>query len=159
MKEFLKKTRNKGLALAEIVIGSAIILSGILAISSAYTIYLKYALANQRNVEANYLLAEGLEVMGFFRDDNYSNIATDGTYYLSWSGTIWATTTTPEYVDGKFSRSITVAPVYRDGDFRIAESGTADSDSKFITATVSYFQGQATTTRSVSSYLTNLNSD
>lgn len=155
--------KNRGMALVEILIGSAIISMGILAASSAYSTYVSYALANQKNIQASYILEEGLEVMTFFRDKgwtaNISKLGTTTTYYLSWSGTDWATTTTPQYVDGQFLRSISVTDVKRDGSDRIASSGMYDPNTKKITTTVDYSQGHATTTKSVSTYITNLYSN
>jgi Tfp pilus assembly protein PilV len=152
--------KNFGMALVEILIGSAIISIGILAINTAYTEYFKYALANQKNVEAAYLLEEGLEVMTFFRNQswtpNITNLSTTTTYYLSFVSSHWATTTTPQYVDGQFLRSISVSDVKRDGNDDIASSGTFDPNIKKFTVTVSYWQGHGTTTKAMSAYLTNI---
>lgn len=148
------------MALVEVLIGSAIISVGILAASLAYSTYVSYDFANQRNIQASYVLEEGLEVVTFFRDKSWSgNIAklsTTTTYYLSWSGTDWATTTTPQYIDGVFLRSVVISDVNRDGTDRIATSGAYDPNTKLITATVAYFQGHGTTTKSISTYITNL---
>ena len=59
--------KNAGMALVEIVIGAAIISSGILAASSAYSTYVTYAFSNEKNVQASYVLEEGLEVISFFK--------------------------------------------------------------------------------------------
>ena len=147
------------MALVEIVVGAAIMSTGILAINSAYSTYVQYALANQKNVEAGTLLEEGLEVMTFFRDMSWTNISklsTTTTYYLTFPSSNWATTTTAQYVDGVFLRSIDIADVKRDANDDIASAGTYDSNIKKITATVSYWQGHGTTTRSISTYITNI---
>ena len=152
--------KNIGVALIEILIGSAIMSIGILAINTSYTEYLKYALANQKNVEAAYLLEEGLEITTFFRDqswaENIAKLSTTTTYYFSFVSSNWATTTTPQYIDGQFLRSISVSDVRRDGNDDIALSGTYDPNIKKITATVSYWQGHSTTTKTMSTYLTNI---
>jgi Tfp pilus assembly protein PilE len=153
------KKNPKGMALIEILIGAAIISGGILAASSAYSTYIQYAFANQNNVGASYLMEEALEVMTFFRDRNWSNISnlsTTTTYYLSWSGSAWATSTTPQYVDSLFLRSINIEDVKRDGSDKISPSGTYDPNIKKITATISYWQGHATTTKVVSTYIANI---
>jgi len=150
--------KNRGIALIEIIIGSAIISIGILAINSAYNTYVEYALANQKNAEAAYLLEEGLEVMTFIRDRSWLNISrlsTTTPYYLTF-GTAWATSTTPVYVDGVFLRSINIEDVFRDANSDIAISGTFDPEIRKITTTVSYFQGHATTTKTLSKYLANI---
>lgn len=153
-----------GMGLVEIVIGVSILSIGIMALISSYNVYVKFAFANQKNVEAGYLLEEGLEAVAFLRDKGWSaNIAplsTTTTYYLTWNGSNWATTTTAQYVDGEFLRKINIANVNRDGSDRISSTtGALDPNTKQITATVSYFQGHATTTKSASTYITNIYSN
>ena len=154
---------NTGMALVEIIIGSAIISGGVLAAIVSYNTYVNYALANNKNIQASYLLEEGLEVMTFFRDSgwtaNISGLSTSTTYYLNYSSGAWATTTTPQYVDGVFLRSISVSDVKRDAIDQISASGTYDPNTKKITATIDYLQGQATTTKSLSLYITNINAN
>jgi len=152
---------NRGSALIEIVIGSAIISVGILAASASFNAYVQYAFANEKNVQAAYLLEEGLEAVTFLRDKGWSaninSLSSTTTYYLTLAGTYWATTTIPQYVDGEFLRSIAITDVKRDLNDRIATtSGTYDPNTKQITATISYFQGHGTTTRSLSTYIANI---
>ncbi len=151
--------KNRGMAIVEILIGSAIISVGIFAAITSFNTYVNYAFANQKNIQAAYLLEEGLEVLGYMRDTSWVNISrlsTTTTYYLTWSGTTWATTTVPQYVDNEFLRSISVTDIKRDASDDISNSGTYDPNAKQITATVSYYQGHATTTKSISTILTNL---
>ena len=157
------KKKNKGMGLVEIIIGSAIISVGILAIINSYNIYIGYALSNKKNVQASYLLEEGLEVVTFMRDKswsaNISPLSPGVEYYLNFNGTIWATTTTPEYVDGQFFRSFNLSNVNRDSGDLISDSGTNDPNTKLLTVTVSYWQGHSTSTKSIGTYITNLNND
>ncbi len=151
---------KKGMALVEIIIGSAIISAGILAAITSYNVYVDYALSNNKNIQASYLLEEGLEVFTLFRNNgwnaNISGLSTTTTYYIAYSGSTWATTTTPQYVDGVFLRSITISDVKRDGTDVISSSGTYDPNTKKVTSTVEYSQGHATTTKSISTYITNI---
>ena len=158
--KFYNLKNKSGFAMVEIVVGSAIILVAILAINQAYSAYVQYALANSKNAEAGYILEEGMEALKFIRDKgwtaNISKLSTTTTYYLTWNASGWATTTTPQYVDGVFLRSVTVSDVKRDAvSDDIAVSGYYDSGTKLITTTVAYWQGHATTTRSLSLYLAN----
>ena len=159
----MKKLRkNKGMGLVEIIIGAAIITTGILAIIVSYTTYVEYALSNQKNVESAFVLEEGLEVMTFLRDDSWTSnifpLISGTSYYLHWNGTDWSATTTPQYVDGML-RKIIVGNVFRDGSDKIAASGTLDPDTKKVTSTVDLWQGHGTTTSSISTYITNLYSN
>jgi hypothetical protein len=153
--------RTKGFGIIEILIGSAIIVTGILALIESYTIYFKYALANDRNVQAAFLAEEGLEATTYLRDMGWTaNIVplTPGTiYYLTWDSTnsYWKSTTTPQYVDGIFLRKITVDNVYRDISDKIVDSGTLDPNTKKVTVTLEYFQGHGITTSSMMTYIAN----
>ncbi len=151
---------TQGISLVEIIIGAAIISAGILSINMVYNTYVQYALANQRNAEAAYLAQEGLEVMAFLRDGSWdTNIRTLSTttpFYLTFSGGTWATTTSQQYVDGIYLRSVSVSDVKRDANNDIASTGTYDPDVKLITVSVSYTQGHATTTQTLSEYLTDM---
>lgn len=149
------------MGLIEVVIGATIITVGLIALIQAYSIYVNYALGNQQNVQASYMAEEGLEIAKILRDQSWSanfGVMTSGTpYYFSWTGSAWATTTVPQYIEGMFLRSITLADVYRDsGDLIVATPGTLDPNIKKVTATVAYYQGHATTTRSFSTYIANV---
>ncbi|OHA93096.1 MAG: hypothetical protein A3G47_00375 [Candidatus Zambryskibacteria bacterium RIFCSPLOWO2_12_FULL_39_45] len=154
------KKNNRGMALIEIVIGASIISVGILAISTAYNTYVQHAFANEKNIQAAYILEEGLEAVTLLRDKgwnaNIKLLSTTTTYYLTLVPTYWATTTTPQYIDGTFLRNIAITDVKRDLNDRIATAGTYDPNTKLVTATVSYFQGHGTTTRSLSTYIANI---
>jgi len=159
----IKKIYNankKGIALVEVLIGAAIISVGILAITSAYTTYVSYAFSNQYNTQISYMMEEALEAVSFFRDDSWAvNIAplsTTTTYYLTFNGSSFSTTTTPQYVDDKFLRSITLSDVKRDANEDITSDGTYDPNIKLVTTSVSFSYKGATTTKSISMYITNL---
>jgi len=157
-----RRMSQSGISLVEIVVGSAIITTGILSLLGAYLLYTQYALSGERNVQAAYLAEEGLEVMTFIRDESWSRnfgvFSTSTEYSILWTGTSWATTTVPQYVDGVFLRTFTVADVFRDSsnDRISTTSGSYDPDIKKVTVSVSYFQGKGTTTRTMATYLTNL---
>jgi len=153
--------KNRGISLVEIIIGASIISVGILAINLSYNTYVNYALANSRNVEAAYITQEGLEVVAFLRDKgwdaNIKNLSTTTPIYLTFSGSTWATTTSPQYVDGIFLRSVTVSDVFRDANSDITGGGgTYDPNIRKIDVTVSFPQGHATTTQTLSEYLANI---
>ena len=155
-----KNKTNRGMGLVEIIVGSAIIMSGVMVIIATYNTYVSYALSNERNVEAGYLLEEGMEAMTFLRDKSWTAnivpLSTTTTYYLNWNGSYWATTTTAQYVDGIFLRSVGITDVKRDGSDHIASSGTYDPNTKQISATVAYWQGHATTTKTIYTFISNI---
>jgi Tfp pilus assembly protein PilV len=161
---FNKNIKNFGFGLIEVVIGVSIITTGIVALIASYTVYVNYAFSNMENVQAAYVAEEGLEAMTFIRDNGWTTnivpLSTTTTYYLVFESNIWKATTTPQYVDGSYLRKITLGDVRRDSGGEIVSSGgTVDTDSRLITSRVEYFQGKATSTRSISTYLTNINDD
>lgn len=163
MKKNWKNKDNKGIALVEMIIASAVMLAVVIATTVSYNTYVQYALANQNRVKIGYLLEEGLEAVTFLRDKGWSAyitpLSTNTTYYLYNNDTYWSATTTAQYTDGQFLRSFTIENVNRDANNDIAVAGTNDTNTKKITATVAYFEGHATTTKSISMYMTNINNN
>jgi Tfp pilus assembly protein PilE len=162
----MKRQNTQGIGLIEVLIAASIITIGILALIEGYTIYVNYALANTGNVQAAYLTEEGLEVMTFIRDKgwtaNIANLSTTTTYYIVFNTSLntWTTTITPQYIDVAFLRSFRIQDVNRDINARITSSGgTYDPGTKLIHETIEYYQGHGTTTRTLSTYITNLNND
>jgi len=158
-----KIPQNKGLALVEIVIASSIMLMVVLATSLAYNAYLQYALLNHKSVQAGYLAEEGVEVVSFFRDQGFTshiaNLSPGTTYYFYFNSSLWLSTTTPQYIDGQFLRSFVVENVARDSSDDIAASGTNDPNTKKVTVSTAYLSGHATTTQTLSTYITNINNN
>ncbi len=116
------------------------------------------------NVQAAYIAEEGLEAMTFMRDNGWTAkiapLSTSSVYYLAFSNNTWVATTAIQYIDTTIVRTIELDEVKRDGTGEIVTTGgTADPDTRLVTVNVNYFQGHATTTRTMSTYLTNLNAD
>lgn len=160
---FYKKRKNSGIGLVEVVLASAIILLIVVSVVESYAVYINFALTNQNNVQANFILEEGVESVLFLRDGGWStNISTltaSTTYYLYFNGTTWQSTSTQQYIDSKFLRSFVLNNVNRDANDDIAVSGTNDPNTKKFTVTVAYPAGHSTTTKSMSTYITNINGD
>ncbi len=159
----MKGIFHRGIGLIEVLVGVSIIAIGFLALSDSYTKYVKYALANNKNVQAAYIGEEGLEAVSFLRDKSWSTyiapLGTTTTYYLAWDSTnsFWKATTTAQYVDSTFLRTVGVTDVKRDSNGRIISSGgTYDPNTKQITVTEQYSQGHATTTKSMTTYIANI---
>jgi len=155
----LNKSSN-GFGLVEVVVGLGIITFVSFSFVSAYNYFLKVAIVRNLDVRATLLAEESVEVVKFLRDESWSaNIATMEVgmpYFLSFDGLAWATTTDYFLIDSVFERAISVGDVYRDDDDNISDIGVYDENTKFLTATVSFATPFGTTTRSISTYLTNL---
>lgn len=150
--------RKKGASLVEVIVATAIILLILTSLYAAHIFYLRTVLSNLNKVKASFLLEEGIEAVKLIRDQswtNISNIPENIDRHLYWSGTMWQATTTNIFVDGIFERKFTIAGVNRDGNDDIAQSGSSDDGTKKVTVTVSWAAGAATTSKSMSTYITN----
>lgn len=150
---------TRGIGLVEIVVGVGIFITVIISVVGAYRFLVRFSGMTSRTVKAHYLLEEGVEVARILRDagwDTFSALSSDTPYYFVRTGSMWEATTTPQVVDGGFYRTMTLSEVYRGAGDDIAPSGTLDSGTRFLTVSVSWLRGTATTTRSTSLYLANL---
>ena len=154
---------HQGFGLIEVLVGVTIIVVGILALNTAYTTYIKYALANQSNSQAAFLGEEAMEGTTFLRDKGWTSyiapLSTTTTYYLNFTGGYWNLTSTAQpYVDSQFLRTIAITDVKRDSSTYniVSTGGIYDPNTKQITSTISYYQGHATTTQTMSTYITNI---
>lgn len=157
---FTRASRG-GFGMIEMIIGAAVLSVSLLGISNFFQLALRTSGTTKSAVQGDYLLEEGLEAIKIFRDLSYTtnlrNMSTTTTYYFSWSGTNWATTTTNTLIDGKFERKFTLADVNRDANSDIAVSGTYDPDIKLVTVSVAWVEpATGTTTRSIQTYVTNI---
>lgn len=156
---------NKGFSLIEVVIAAAIILVVSVSVVTMYARYVRSAASTDDALKASYLAEEGIEVMKHFRDSSWGgkvlNLSTSTSYTLTFSTSTssWATSTTPQFVDGKFDRRVTLSNAYRNATSDISTSTvgtTYDGNLRLITVTVSWQNGVSTTTRTLSSYIANL---
>ncbi len=165
---FLKAISYKlkaGISLVEVVIGTALILLSLTGLTTAYTFYLKAGLKNTDSLKSIFLLQEGVEAVTLLRDDAWSNLSSlpAGTpYYLSWNGTKWVSTTTPELIDAVFTRTITLDSVYRKTagndivEVSAPDTKTLDPNARKLTVRVVWGTASTTQSRQVVTYLTNL---
>ena len=152
---------NGGFVLIEALVASgilAIILAGVIG---AFLFTLHSALGNTAQVQSAFLAEEGIEAVRILRDTSWTtNIAshTSGTqWYIAFGTSTWQGTSTNRYIDNTFERKVVLADVYRDSNQAITSSGgTLDTNTKKITVSISWQSNGATTTRSLSEYLTNM---
>lgn len=154
-----KTKKHCGFTLVEVLISAAIILTSVVTILGVHSLYMRTAFSNNENIKATYLAEEGLEVVRFWRnvswDSKIETIPLNTEYGLSESGTSWATSTN-QYV-GNFQRRISLSSVQRSvtGDI-VASGGTVDPNTLLVSSQVSWAKGGATTTKAISTYITNL---
>ncbi|KKU20949.1 MAG: hypothetical protein UX31_C0024G0018 [Candidatus Nomurabacteria bacterium GW2011_GWA1_46_11] len=152
---------HRGMTLVEVLIATSIILVFLLALFGVHNLYLKTAFSSGNVVKAVELAEESLEVMRFLRDSSWSaNIATlslDTDYYLTFGQGEWQVTTSNIWVDNIFEREIRFSAVYRDASGDIVPSGGVfDLGTLLVVSSVSWSSSAGTTTKSISTYLTNI---
>ncbi len=160
----IQKRTFAGFGMIEVVVAVAIIAIAFTALFDVYSSYLRVQFANTRIVKASFLLEEGIEVVRLLRDTSWSsnigNITVGTNYYFNWTGSAWQTTTTLQTVDTLYTRKVVFSNAYRDGTDRLVTSGgTLDSNTRGYTVTVTWptnLTGSGTTSRQVSSYITNM---
>ena len=152
---------KSGFVLTEAVIAVTVATVVIVVLSGTFNLALKSALSNMAKIQAAYLAEEGIEAVRLLRDNSWNtNIATHPTgttFYLTWSAGTWQSSNNGTFIDNLFERKIVLDDVSRDSGQNIVTSGGAnDPNTKKVTVTVSWLGRGATTTRSLSTYLTNV---
>jgi Tfp pilus assembly protein PilV len=155
------KIYKNGFGMIEVVIGSSIISLVMFSMASVVNISAKLSSENSNNNKAVFLIEEGVEAVKIMRDSSWQKISslTPGTnYYLNFNGTTWATTTTNTFVDGVFERKFVLSSINRDATSQdiVTSGGSVDTETKKLTVSVSWRFRNATTTKSVSTYITNM---
>jgi Tfp pilus assembly protein PilV len=150
---------KKGISLVEVVVGVSLIAISLIGLVGAYNFYFRIALKDTTFIQASFLLEEGLEAARSIRDndwDSIANLISGNDYGFEYEGNSWQSTTTLSSIDGFFYRTFVVSNILRDSNDDISLSGTEDPNTKEITVTVSWFDNNSTTTKSISTYLTKL---
>jgi Tfp pilus assembly protein PilW len=154
---------TRGIGIVETLVGLSILVSAVLVLMAAFNNYINIAIRETNVLTATYLAEEGVEATRSIRDAGFAaDIATQTTgtpYHIVFNGTDWDFTATPQIIDGKFTRTVTLDDVYRrdsDSDIVDVSSGdpkTLDPETKKVTVVVSYEGGES---RTIVTYLTDL---
>ena len=152
---------NRGLTLVEVLIATSIILVFMVALFGVHNLYLKTAFSNRSIVKAAQLAEEGLEAVRFLRDSswdtNIASLSLDTDYYPAFTGGGWQITSAKTLLDGVYERKVRFSAVYRDASADIVVSGgTLDPNTLAVVSAVSWLNGAATTTKSISTYITDI---
>lgn len=161
MKSFLISRKNKGAALIEVVIATALISIITIALVSVTQQSLQLSDRSLKQAQASFLLEEGAEAVKTIRDDSWAaitSVALDTDQYLSFNtGTNkWSLSSTPSTIDNIFTRTVVVSEAFRDGSGDLADSGTADSSTRKVVVTVSWTASSGSLSKSLSFYVLDL---
>lgn len=143
------------------LVAAAIVGIGIAGIIGAFAAFDRAAGSAVPHEQAILLAQEGIEAALTMRDSGWgTSIATyaAGTpYFLAWESGAWKATTTGSLIESTFYRTVTFGAVYRDGSDRITLSGgTLDNGTRLITSAVSWPARGATSTVTLSAYVSDL---
>jgi len=157
----LRYKHKQGFTLIEVVITASVFLVVILGVAGSFSSAVRTSIQNVDKVKASFLGEEGLEAVRLLRDSSWTGNIADKTsgapFYLHFDGVSWTATSTNVLIDEVFERSIVFSDVYRDSSQNIVSTGgTLDPDIKKVTTLISWSYKGATTTRSLSTYLSNI---
>lgn len=149
---------QRGFFLIEVIVASSIITVVLILLVGSIQNTVEVSQRALERTQASFLLEEGAEATKAIRDTSWNSISTlnPGTsYYLSYNGTAWVFTTTPNTID-RFTRTVVISNVSRDSADDISASGTNDADTKLVTVTVSWTASTGVQTRALALYITNI---
>lgn len=153
-------SKIKGFGMVEAVVSVTIASAFLFILGGVNFTYLRLAFGESNKVQASFLAEESLEVVRFLRDSSWdSNIgtltsATD--YYPVFNGMNWVLQSGYSNF-GIFDRRVRFDVVYRDNNDNIVLSGgSLDPNTYLVTSTVSWQEKGATSTKTISTYITDL---
>ena len=114
---------NKGQSLIEILVVIAIMAIILPAIISGFVVSREARPQQQRRLRAAEIMKETQEAVRIIRENGWSNISDDDTYYPEPAGNSWTLTQGSEIVDG-ITRQIIISSVYRDSNNTIVSPET-----------------------------------
>jgi Tfp pilus assembly protein PilV len=154
---------KKGSSLVEVLIAVSIITTSVISIVAIQVILLGSAKQNTNFVQAIFLLEEGAEGLKMMRDNSFLDeivpLVDNTEYYLFFdtSSSSFEATSTATSTEGKFFRTVEFDSVNRDVDGTIVDTGgVTDPKTRKARLNVSWSQNNATTTKSVETYLYDL---
>ncbi len=151
--------RRKGAILVEALVGASILVVFISALALAHQTFLVRSSMSIEQTQASLLAEEGVEIIKYLRDKDWGShfvgAGANGPYSFAWDQE-WTTTTPNVYIDEKFLRTYTSEIVKRNASFNIASVGTDDPNTRKVTVSVDWLRKGATTTRTMSTYITNI---
>lgn len=136
--------KSFGISLVEVVVGSAILLTVIISLVFVSVQALRMNQLSLDRAQAQLLAETGFELVRFTRDTSFSlleEMDVENPYDIVWDGNAFEIISGASLF-GKFSRTITLYPVYRDSNSNIASSGDEDEQGRRVVISVSWQGGE-----------------
>lgn len=149
---------SRGFGLLEIIISASLISISLFSLAAVSRLSFKAVSEGLNGIKAGYLAEETVEALRMTRDDSWNNLAAlslGQPYHLLFSGDVWLATTSPQLIDGLFSRTFILESVFRDAQDNISLTGENDPSSRKIIARVSW----GAKSKEVITYITNIFGD
>ncbi len=148
-----------GFALIEVLIAVTIASGAMIVIVAAANKSLVFSRTTLRNYQASLATEETIEAVKSVRASGWSNISSLSTgqnYGITWGGSNWQISGTPQTTSLGFTRTIILEDVYRDSGDDIASSGTLDSGTKKVTVTVTWTDRTSNKSQTVEFYIADI---
>lgn len=139
----IRRNDTRGVTIVEALVGTSILAVALVFISVTITLVASTAGDTVDRLRAVYLAEEGHELVRHLRDEDWTTeiaARTIGTaYYVAVATSTIDLSTTPDLIDGTFTRSVTFSQARRDAnDDLIASGGANDTDARRVTVTVTW---------------------
>ncbi len=122
--------------MVEIIVAAAIFVTALVAFVTAFGFLDQLSNSSEDRAMAAVLLEEGAEAVLLLRDlgfdEKIAALEGAGQRSLYWNGSEYQTAAGESLIAGRYTRTVTVFPVYRDGQGGLADSGTADPDTRRV---------------------------
>ncbi|MBI2450376.1 MAG: hypothetical protein HYV47_02455 [Candidatus Nealsonbacteria bacterium] len=146
---------NKGISIIEILVVIAILAVTLTTLLGLINFSLRINDLSRQTTQANGLAQEAMEAVRSIRDNAGWQQIANGNHGLINTAGKWSFSGT-ENITGGFTRMISIQDAYRDaGDNIVASGGTADLDTKKITASVSWSERSQNHNIEIITHLTN----
>ena len=130
---------NKGQSLIEILVVIALMAIVLPAIISGFMVTREARPQQQRRLRAAEIMKETQEAVRIIRENGWSNVADDDTYYPVPTSNSWTLTQGSEIIDG-ITREIIISSVYRENGMIVTSGGLLDPSTKAITIRLTWDQ-------------------
>ncbi|MEN9912620.1 MAG: hypothetical protein RLY66_28 [Candidatus Parcubacteria bacterium] len=148
------RSLSQGFGVIEIIVAAAIFITITAVAASTWQLYIRIANASTNRAQAAMLIEEASEALQILRDTSWNGtiaLTTLNTPYdVVWNGSTYSLATPPATIQGRFTRSIVMSQVLRDGiTGDISTSGSVDPKTRKVVITISTLE--ATPTLSIES--------
>jgi type II secretory pathway pseudopilin PulG len=151
---------TRGVTVVEVMVSLFIMLLVFTFVGQTFTLFFRAQERALQHTQALFFAEEGIEILKYIRDDDWMEIdsRTVGTrYYLSVASTTVGITTTPEVIDGRYTRSFILRSGYRSASNDLvpstASGASIDGDTYIVESYVAWGSGEEVELQSI---LTNI---